>query len=144
MDAIDKDETGEEMSFPASYELQQPSTDPRGADICLHTAKFRNAQRFGAGSMPSHTPAFVLSSAMLQEFLIWVVAFSALLGLLIVFVSRHRKKAQNRALADSVFSSGQEGGGHFDSDIIREYKERYYAREKGLEAAMRRSNFDEK
>lgn len=127
-DAIDEDETGAAAIFP------EGSADPRGADICLHTASFRSQR-----STPSQPQGLVFSSAIIQEFLVWVVAFSTLLGIFIVLVTRQRKKAQQRAFADSIFT-GRDGGGNFDSDIIREYKARYYAREKGLEAAMRRSN----
>lgn len=133
VDAVEEDETGAAVTFP------ERSTDPRGADICEHTANFRRS-RYDR-SIPSQPQGLVLSTALIQEFLVWVVAFSALLGVLVVLVTRKRKKAQQRAFADSMFT-GREGGGNFDSEIIREYKERYYAREKGLEAAMKRSDED--
>lgn len=121
----------------AAVTFPEGSADPRGADICLHTAKFRTQRP------PAAPPrGLLLSSELIQEFLVWLVAFSTLLGILVVLVARQRKKAQKQAFADSIFKGDREGGGHFDSDIIREYKERYYAREKGLEAAMRRSNVE--
>jgi hypothetical protein len=133
-EVIDEDATGAAAMFP------EGTVDPRGADMCEHTAQFRT-QRF-PGTMPMQPRGFVLSSALAQEFFVWVVAIATLLGVLLVLVTRQRKKAKQKAMVDSVFS-GREGGGKFDADIIREYKERYYARERGLEAAMKRAHIDE-
>jgi hypothetical protein len=131
-EAVDEGPNGMPVMFP------EGSADPRGADICLYTAK---VHKTSASSMPSQPQGLLLTSELLQEFLVWVVAFSALLGVLVILVSRQRKKVQQRAFADSLLAQ-REGGSHFDSDIIREHKERYYAREKGLQAALQRSRVE--
>lgn len=130
VEAVDVDDVGANFVFPGS------STHPGGVGMCLYTAKFRSQRPHG--SLPHQEPGFAITTELLQEFLIWVVAFSTLLGILIVMITRQRKKARKMAWADSVFS-GREGDSQFDSDIIREYKERYYAREKGLQAALGRA-----
>ena len=127
---MDEDELGAIFMFPGG------STHPGGVGMCQHTAKFQSQRPHG--SMPHKEAGFAITSELLQEFLIWVVAFSALLGILVLMITRQRKKARKKALADSVFSR-REGDSKFDSDIIREYKERYYAREKGLQAALGRA-----